>query len=233
MDQLFLFSVSLDTFLQSIAKGGGMSMTNGYDVDFNLPGALASYLTATTGVTYTGRETDQSGLIKMLCEEAQLPNVQAATGQLSGRYLGESQINYAYARFYSDLSLTWMCDADMTPLKFVTAWHEFIFDATDKAGPVKSNRGLNAIKQAEPRGLNREVRLRYPKDYLCQTMRVTKTEKNGAAPNGRAPISYILQNAFPYSIDSVPLSYGTSQITKVTANFYYQKHTVVFGDGKS
>lgn len=209
-------------------------MTNGYDVDFTLSSEVEDYLKPIIGGKYTGKETDQTGLIKMLCDEAQLPNVQAATGQLSGRFLGESQVNYPYARFYSDLSLTWMCDADMTPLKFVTGWHEFIFSGAEQnSKPTTSARGLSAIKGVKPLNNHRTVRLKYPKEYLCTEMRITKTEKNGGAPNGRASVSYILQNAFPYSVDSVPLSYGTSQITKVTANFYYQKHTVVFGDGKS
>ena len=216
-----------------------MSMTNGYDVDFDLPDSLNNYLKPWVGDVMGATDgSNQGGLIKMLCDEAQLPNVQAATGQLSGRFLGESQINYAYAKFYSDVSLTWMCDADMTPLKFVTGWHSYIFNgsgdlqddpqlANDNGNPT---RGLSAIKNVKPRAINRPVRLQYPEQYLCTNMRITKTERNGAAPNGRASICYILQNAFPYSIDSVPLSYGTSQITKVTANFYYQKHSVVYGD---
>ena len=232
MDQLFLFSVSLGTFIQAIAKQGGMSMTNGYDVDFVLPSSLNTYLNPWIGnVMGPTNGSNQGGLIKMLCDEAQLPNVQAATGQMSGRFLGESQINYAYSKFYSDLSLTWMCDADRTPLKFVTGWHSYIFNGGDPDDPKTSERGLSKIKAIGPRPLNRAVRLEYPEQYMCTEMRITKTEKNGSAPNGRASVCYILQNAYPYSIDSVPLSYGTSQITKVTANFYYQKHTVVFGDG--
>ena len=46
-------------------------------------------------------------------------------------------------------------------------------------------------------------------------------------------ISYILENAYPYSIDAVPLSYGSSQITRVNVNLYYSRHTVVYGDGKN
>ena len=209
-----------------------MSMTNGYDVDFEISGDLQRVMTNNKigDITNPKGPSDSSILIKLLCDEAQLPNIQTATGQLSGRVLGESQINYAYAKFYSDVSLTWMCDANMTPLKFVTAWHSYIFSGGAGDEPTVSGAGLSAIKAAKPLPISRAVRLRYPEDYLCPVMRITKTEKNGAAPNGRAGISYILQNAFPYSIDSVPLSYGTSQITKVTANFYYQKHTVVFGD---
>lgn len=209
-------------------------MTNGYDVDFELPSRLADYLNPWVGkVTNANSPSDKGIVIKLLCDEAQLPSIQTATGQISGRFLGENQMNYAYARFYSDVSLTWMCDADMIPLKFVTGWNSYMFNGGSPDRPKTSGRGLNAIKSQEPYAIQREVRMKYPVEYLCQKMRITKTERNGAAPNGRASISYILENAFPYSIDSVPLSYGTSQITKVTANFYYQKHTVVMGDGTS
>ena len=37
-----------------------------------------------------------------------------------------------------------------------------------------------------------------------------------------------MEECYPYSIDSVPLSYGTSQLTRVSANFYYAKHSVVY-----
>ena len=243
MDQLFLFSVSLDTFVQSIAKQGGMSFSNGYDVKFNLPGkaenttglGLTEYLKKTCGIIGIGGRDDASnmgGLVQMLCDEAQLPNVQAAVGQLSGRVMGESQISYPYARFYSDLSLTWMCDANMIPLKFLTGWHNYIFDGNGNDAPKNLGKtNLTSIKGEKPNKLNRPIRLKYPVQYMCPTMRITKTEKGRSAPNSRAPISYILENAYPYSIDSIPLSYGTSQITKVTANFYYQKHTVVLNDG--
>ena len=37
-----------------------------------------------------------------------------------------------------------------------------------------------------------------------------------------------MEECYPYSIDTVPLSYGTSQLTRVSANFYYAKHSVVY-----
>ncbi len=244
MDQLFLFSVSLDTFIQSIAKQGGMSFSNGYDVEFNLPNTdkkkgsglgLTDYLKEKCGIIGIGgstNATNMGGLVQMLCDEAQLPNVQAAVGQLSGRVMGESQISYPYARFYSDLSLTWMCDANMIPLKFLTGWHNYIFDGNENDAPInKEKSNLQAVKNTQPNPITRAIRLKYPEQYMCQKVKITKTEKGRSAPNSRVPISYILENVYPYSIDSVPLSYGTSQITKVTANFYYQKHTVVLNDG--
>ena len=224
--------MSLNDFLGAIAKQGGMSMTNGYDIDIELPSTLANYLNPWVGKINTSSTSDKGVLIKWLCDEAQLPNVQAATGTINGRHLGENGINFPYAKFYSDLSLSWMCDADMIPLKFVTGWHGFIFNGGDPDDPKTSGRGLTTIKGITPRPINRAIRVEWPERYMAPYMRITKTEKNGGAANGRAPVSYILENAYPYSVDAVPLSYGTSQITKVTANFYYQKQTVVFGDGK-
>ena len=233
--------MSLNTFIAAIAKNGGMSMTNGYDVEFELPPGLKKEVDQTVGnVSAAADGSDPAGVIKLLCDEAQLPNIQAATGQMNGRYLGEKQLSYPYAKFYSDISLSWMCDANMTPLKFLTVWHHWIFGGAD-LGPNQDSpkilqknslslgRNLTEIKQQPDHLINRAVRLKYPEEYLAK-VRITKTEKGPFAPNQRTPISYVLQDAYPYSIDAIPLSYGTSQITRVTANFYYAKHTVIFRD---
>jgi len=228
--------VSLNTFIQTIANGGGMSFSNGYDIEFQFGSRTSdfiTYLKQQTGIhsLFSTNATDPGATLKVFCDEAQLPNTQSATGQLQGRYLGENQINYPYAKFYTDLSLGWMCDVNMTPLKFLTSWMGWIYDGAGNDGPVNSGRGtaLSSLKDVKPNKFEREVRLNYPESYLCD-LRITKTEKGPAAANQRAPISYILQDCYPYSIDSTPLSYGTSMVTKVSANFYYAKHTVVYSD---
>ena len=224
--------MSINTFIQAIAQGGNMSMSNGYDVQFEVPAPLKTYLDRYgLGDLFSTDPCNAGGLIKILCDEAQLPNVQAATGQLQGRYLGENQVNYPYARFFTDFSLSWMCDVNMSPLKFVTAWHNFIFDGNSNNRPRTSTKGtLNGIRSEKPRDYNRAIRLKYPNKYACPKVRITKTDQGPLAPNQRAGISYIMEECYPYSIDSVPLSYGTSQLTRVSANFYYAKHSVVFQD---
>lgn len=211
-------------------------MSNGYDVEFELPTSLASAIKSEVNIDFTRTsDTDKSKLIQMLCDEAQLPNVQSATGQTTGRHMGEGQVNYAHTKMYSDLGLSWMLDANLTPLKFFNSWYSYIYsgntatpDQTDK--PIlKTGRRLSEIKQESAKNLNRAVRLNYP-DLYMGTMKITKTERSVNAPNGRAGIMYILEDCFPYSIDAVPLAYGTSQITRVSVNFYYAKHTVVYNE---
>ena len=36
-----------------------------------------------------------------------------------------------------------------------------------------------------------------------------------------------MDRAWPFAIDAVPLQFGSGQITKVTAQFYYTKHKVI------
>ena len=206
-----------------------MAMSNGYDVQFEIPQPLIDELDAYhMGDLYKADPCNIGGLVRLMCDEAQLPNTQAATGQLQGRYLGENQVNYPYARFFTDFSLSWMCDVNMTPLKFITGWHNFIFDGGEENSPVIEDKGtLTGIKTAKPRAYNRAIRLKYPETYGAK-VRITKTDQGPHAPNQRAGISYILEECYPYSIDTVPLSYGTSQLTRVSANFYYAKHSVVY-----
>ena len=213
-----------------------MSFSNGYDIEFQFGSGTNNFITYVknqTGIQslFSSNATDPGATLKVFCDEAQLPNTQSATGQLQGRYLGENQVNYPYAKFYTDLSLGWMCDANMTPLKFLTSWMGWIYGAAANDYPKLTGKttSLSSVKTVKPHDLNREIRLNYPKTYLCN-LRITKTEKGPAAANQRAPISYILEDCYPYSIDSTPLSYGTSMVTKVSANFYYAKHTVIYAD---
>jgi len=252
---------SLGIFLETIAQQGGMSYSNNFDVEFVFPsptGANKDLLDRFNGLglkmTATGmqRATDEDmdtttpSLMKMFCEEAQLPNVQAATGQLSGYRMGEGSVNYAHTKLYTDFQLGWMCDANMTPLKFLNAWYGFIFSEYDPKGQEvlgESGSGTSAysvasqsLEQLKNKDMNgtrssadKSIRLRFPEEYQCNVT-IVKTEKGDLAPNQRSSMMYTLMDVFPYSIDAVPLSYGASQITKVTANFYYSKYSIIYND---
>jgi hypothetical protein len=207
-----------------------MAMSNGYDVEFDFSGLtrLSSRmkdLNITLPTSSVGGEP--GGLINMFCDEAQLPNISAATGQINGRYLGEGTINYPHTRIVSDFSLSWMCDANMTPFKFLHAWHEFIFGAAtptiqSRIGTEKFLRDAKVDSKKLP--INRTNRLNYPSEYQA-TLRISKAERGKNAPNERISLVCVLENVYPYVIDAVPMSYGSSQITKVSANFYYTRHT--------
>ena len=206
----------IDQFMSKIGKQRGMSLTTGFDVCFDF-GPKSKF-----PQRYYFQGDDD--LVHMLCDEAQLPNVQTATGQMSGRYLGEQAVQYPHSRMFTDVGLGFLCDAELIPLKFFNWWYNWIFgeEHVESRGKYYDSKSMNA----EPN--NRVNRLKYQDDYVAE-LKIIKTEPDAGAANGRAPITYILENAYPYAIDAVPLSYGTSQLTRVNVNFHYSRHTVIYG----
>ena len=207
----------IDQFMSKIGKQRGMSLTTGFDVFFD----FGPRSTFPQKYYFNGDED----IVHMLCDEAQLPNVQTATGQMSGRYLGESAVQYPHSRMFTDVGLGFLCDAELIPLKFFNHWYTWMFD---DLGEVEKNSIWDA-KAASAKPRNRSNRLKYQDEY-SSSIKIIKTEPDRNAANGRAPITYILENAYPYAIDAVPLSYGTSQLTRVNVNFHYSRHTVIYGD---
>ena len=137
-------------------------------------------------------------------------------------------------RLYTDVSLGFLCDANLTQLKFFQEWYDQIF--------LDNNTYLDAadvenIMAQGTRTRERKTRLAYPESYTCTT-RITKVElgtktaKNYVGWGDRPSITYMLEGSYPYAIDAVPLSYGSSQITRVTVNFHYVRHSVIFADVK-
>jgi len=207
--------------MSKIGSKGGMSLSTGFDIKFQFgPNVIMPRR------YYFDGDDD---LVHMLCDEAQLPNVQSATAQVSGRYQGETAMQYPTSRLYTDVGLGFLCDAELVPLKFFTHWYDFIFSENDV--DVNQNSGeFQGAVTASPNAINRVNRLKYLDDYAA-TCYIMKTEPGPNAANQRAPITFMLENCYPYAIDAVPLAYGSSQVTRVNVNMYYSRHTVSYGDG--
>ena len=198
--------MSINKFLATMNANGGMSYANHFVVEI---------------VEKNGRAA-KDNIFEFLCDEAQLPNVQAATGTIEGRYTGEGQVNYPHTRVFTEIQLGFQCDANMTPLKYLNDWYGQIF------GEIPfSNVGLYSDQPAETLRPNRTNKLLLPKSY-CKTIKITKTELGPDSTDGKRPsITYNLERAWPFAIDAVPLQFGSTLITKVTAQFYYTRHTII------
>jgi hypothetical protein len=230
---MYLFRVAkrvtkINEFMDAIGVKGGMSLTTGYNIEFDFNTGKRTTSDPPVFVNeYYGNPYGNKNVVNMLCDEAQLPNVVSTTGTVTGRYLGEGMINYPHTRTYTDLGLGFMCDAEQTPLKFLTSWYDYIFGETPDER-YEYDGGMEQAQTIYPRDTNRTNRLNYINDYVCN-LRIMKTEPNKDSSSGRVPITYVLENCYPYSIDAVPLAYGSSQLTRVTASFYYTRHTVLYG----
>ena len=187
---------------------GGMSLAN-------------SFLVQIIGENGT---PDENNIFEFLCDEAQLPNIQAATGTIEGRYTGEGQVNYPHTRVFTEVQLGFQCDANMTPLKYLNNWYGTIFGEP----PEENAQTLDGISST-PRLANRTNKLQLPKSY-CRTVKITKTELGPDSAPLRPSISYLLERAWPFAIDAVPLQFGSTLLTKVTCQLYYTRHTILHND---
>ena len=187
-----------------MAKQGGMAMSNNFLVKFeDLPEDIVH-----------DRE-----IIEYFCDEVQLPNINTATGTQNGLYTGLGSVDYPHTRVFTELQISFLLDANLEALKFLNDWYFFIFNET----PIE--KGVGAQFELE----NRVTRVRYKNEY-ASTIRIVKAEIGGNSPTERQPIEYVLEKAYPYAIDAVPLQFGTAQLLRVTGQFKYQRHYTVNRD---
>ena len=218
--------------MKSIGAQGGMSLSSGFDVEFDFTSPEKSNSVGEITSKFESKyykSKDNKNVVHMLCDEAQLPNVQSGVAQITGKYLGQGPVSYPHTRIFTDLSLGFMLDADLTPLKFFNEWYNYIFSEELKE---ESQGRFDEMKSTPKIAHNRTNRLKYLDQYAC-TLKILKTEPGVGASNERSAVAYFLEECYPYSIDAVPLAYGSSQITRLTVNFYYSRHTVKVGDVKS
>ena len=203
--------------MSRIGAKGGMSFSTNYDIEFDFKNK--DFLNSFT-------DNDRN-TVQLFCDEAQLPNVQSAVGQRSGKFLGEGPVSYPHTRIFTDLSLGFLLDSNLSALKFFNTWYNYIFTEELTEEDLYSGTTADALSQT-PNLETRVNRLKYLDEYSC-TLKILKSEPTHTNAGGRTPVVYLLENCYPYSIDTVPLAYGSSQIARLTVNFYYSRHTVKFG----
>ena len=209
----YIFSVApqggIRNFLAQIDRQGGMSTSNNYVVE------VAEYPAARGDLPFSPAGLNDS--FYFFCDEAQLPNVNTATGTQNGVIHGIGSVDYPHTRVFTEVQLTFMLDANLTILKFLNNWHGLIFSDF-----------VSYDDEYRPR-TNRATKLSYRTEYAAKLV-ISKAEAGPLAETQRRPVTYVLENAYPYSIDAIPLQYGSSQITRVTANFKYERHYIIGRD---
>ena len=186
-------------------KLGKLSITNQYQVNFSsLKKTITDYL------EIIGLDNAKDFLSRdagILCSEASLPASAFATGEVKDNFMGIPQ-EFAHTRLYTDIDFTFYVDQDYTLLRIFEGWMDYIASGADTDGVGPGQRGFYR-------------RFKYPNDYKCDTMSITKFEKN----IGRT-LLYEFVNAFPKSITPIPVTYGAADLLKVTVSFNYDRYVV-------
>jgi len=146
-------------------------------------------------------------LIKLSCSEASLPGSSLATNEINNDYTGVTE-RHAYRRLYDDRSdFTFYVDNEYRIIDFFENWISYVVGEDSLKGQGESTYNY---------------RVNFPKNYYADAMYITKFERDYKGD----PLTYKFINAYPISINSMPVSYDSSQLLKCTVSFTYSRYVV-------
>jgi len=204
----------------------GGSYSNEYEMNLIIPSGSPVEEAATRAgfaAKFTGSKFQN---MLLMCDEASLPGTFAATNEIDGMFTGR-MIQYAHGKLYNDIRLSFIQTNQMNPQKFFESWFYSMFperrlnSATGGPLPFDAFDGDNRLDRTNV------VTIEYYENIVCD-MTVTKTYRDQFNNNSKQSIIYSFKNVYPYSIESVPLSYGASTLNKLRVAFRYEKHVASF-----
>ena len=201
--------------MELIVKQGGMATTSNFKVTFTDIDLGVRVGRSDPFSPFPDSEEYNEDLMSFFCDEAQLPSLQIATGEIVGRHMGRGTEYYATSKLNSDFSLGFICDRQMSQYKFLVEWYQRCLGMSNDA------RAINPVSSQRSQS-NESLRVAYPSSYMG-TVKIAKTERRYNDDQGYTSLRYEMYKCFPYAIDAVPLASGTSQLVKVNAQFYYRR----------
>jgi len=193
--------------------------TSHFQVWFNPPTAVRNFAKQKSAAGIGGDY--DSEILSLLCSEASIPGSSLATHEINNNFTGVTE-RHAYRRMYDDRAdFTFYVDKDYTSLTFFEIWMEYIVNEQISSSPglVSPNYFYRSnFPDGIGSGANAGEGYRSPAIYL------NKFEKDYS---GRY-LQYRFLNAYPISINSMPLSYENSQLLKCTVSFTFTRYLMEY-----
>lgn len=142
----------------------------------------------------------------LLCHSATLPATSVGTLEVSGQFQGINE-KFAHTRIYPPVTFSFYETLDYKTIEFFEGWQRYIT--------------IQGESQASD---NYYYRMRYPSEYKCDSMYITKFEKNYGSKLFTDTLSYQFIKCFPTNVTSIPVQYGDSEILKVSVEFSYDRY---------
>ena len=202
--------------MQDIKSFGNLARTNLFQVSIGQVGvttaggySFATHL-ANTSLPYgiTDFSSGFQDTLSILCYEATLPTSSYATAEVKDNFMGITQ-EFAHTRINTDVDFSFYIDRNYKVLLFFEAWMDYISGGSEVS-----------LTSQEP-GYYR--RFRYPDEYKTSNLYIKKFERDWSTSNA-TNVSYQFINAFPKSVASIPVTYGESEILKVTVTMNYDRY---------
>lgn len=159
----------------------------------------------------------------LLCDEASLPGNYSAINEIDGLYAGRL-IQYPQGKLYNDFSLSFMLTNKLNPSKFFDIWMYYMFPEKE----LNSAQTISYADQSKRSSRTNITTLQYYDNVICNAIEVTKFNKNPSAPNAEISAVYKMFNAYPFTVETIPLAYGASTLNKLRVQFHYEKSVIEF-----
>ncbi len=170
------------------------SLTSYYECHFNPPPSIFGLI--------PGANSDEDYMLS--CMEASLPGTSLATVELTNDHSGITERHVHRRQYDTTASFTFLVDRDYKQIKLFETWIGYIVNEQNSKDP------------------NYFYRVNFPNQYKT-IIGITKFEKD-YLKNNRPPLEYRFLNAYPISIDSMPVSYEGVQTLKCTVNFNFSRY---------
>lgn len=182
------------------------ALTSNFAVYFNVAEILNKITANGTSAEtfFVNRQSKiDAELLKISCSEASLPGSSLATHELNNDHTGVTE-RHAYRRQYDDrVDFTFYVDSDYQIIKFFETWISWIV-------------GEDQFNEQSQYRYN--YRVKFPIDYRVN-MHIQKFERDY-----EKFLEYTFIGAYPISINSMPISYDSSQLLKCTVSFSYIRY---------
>ena len=224
----------------------GFSANNLYDVIIEIPtgGALYKELQANNLAIPDGFLKNN---LRLYCDEASMPGVQMSTGEY--RVTNSPQLKYVYGTVFSELSLSFLMDAENIIKGIFDIWTNWMYGySSGTSGWSATNRFRANYRDDYAVDI---IIVKYEKPvfgkgdtFFKGSRRMKREAKNTILPDSKdtsrskffqpVPVHATrIFNAFPANIASIPLAYGETSLNKFSVGFEYESYTTTaINDGK-
>lgn len=184
------------------------ALTSNFEVKIAIPAELQSFV---------GTEQDN---LNLSCSDASLPGSSIATMESLNDHTGVTE-RLAHRKMYDErIDFTFYVDANKYfPIRFFEKWMRYV---TDEDNLADTQRGTRAgIDRTSP---SYHYRMRYPdgtNGYRVDGVQVIKFERDH-----KQSLTYTFVKAYPVAVNSMPVSYDSSNLLKCTVSMSYIRYFI-------